>query len=217
MTDFVTSLRHYCRNPRCRSKLPEPVANPRDAFCARGCFQSFYLRRCLVCEGPLTRKRENQRVCRKPACHATFRADQCTSRYLPSSRASKASKTLDSIGLKQAPKRDRRPVEHWSGTWTPLHVVAGPPISAESYYGACVGAGQALAECDRQNELHHKAAKAGKHGYRRTDRKPKGAATDSPPTLPDDVTARRLPIPDDLSIPTWLRRPTPETPLAIAA
>jgi hypothetical protein len=43
--------------PRCRSKLPKPIANPREAFCTRGCHGSFYLRRCLVCEGPLDRKR----------------------------------------------------------------------------------------------------------------------------------------------------------------
>ena len=46
-------LRHYCRNPRCRTKLAAPVSNPRDAFCCRGCFDSFYLHRCAVCEGPI--------------------------------------------------------------------------------------------------------------------------------------------------------------------
>ena len=30
--------RHYCRNPRCRTKLKVPVSNRRDAFCTRGCF-----------------------------------------------------------------------------------------------------------------------------------------------------------------------------------
>ena len=50
MTEFVAELRHYCRNPRCSSKLAKPVANPREAFCARGCYSSFYRKRCLVCE-----------------------------------------------------------------------------------------------------------------------------------------------------------------------
>ena len=40
-------LRHYCRNPRCRSKLKQPVENPRRAFCTRGCHSSFYHSRCL--------------------------------------------------------------------------------------------------------------------------------------------------------------------------
>ena len=35
MTDFAQELRHRCRNPRCRSKLPAPVANAREAFCTR--------------------------------------------------------------------------------------------------------------------------------------------------------------------------------------
>jgi hypothetical protein len=29
MTEFAeTALRHYCRNPRCRSKLSKPVSKP---------------------------------------------------------------------------------------------------------------------------------------------------------------------------------------------
>ena len=35
MTEFATEVRHYCRNPKCRSKLPKPVSNEREAFCAR--------------------------------------------------------------------------------------------------------------------------------------------------------------------------------------
>jgi hypothetical protein len=37
MTDFALELRHRCRNPKCRSKLPKPVANEHHAFCTRGC------------------------------------------------------------------------------------------------------------------------------------------------------------------------------------
>jgi hypothetical protein len=56
MTDFAEDLRHRCRNPHCRSKLPTPVSNPREAFCARGCYESFHLKRCRVCEKPLEAK-----------------------------------------------------------------------------------------------------------------------------------------------------------------
>jgi hypothetical protein len=56
MTEFAHDLRHYCRNPRCRSKLPSPVSNPREAFCTRGCYESFHLKRCRVCEQPLEAK-----------------------------------------------------------------------------------------------------------------------------------------------------------------
>ena len=58
----AAKTRHYCRNPRCRSKLPAPVENEHRAFCARGCFESFYRSRCLVCEEPMRRKRESQRL-----------------------------------------------------------------------------------------------------------------------------------------------------------
>jgi hypothetical protein len=49
MIEFTHKARHYCRNPKCRSKLQAPVSNPREGFCAPGCRRSFYLRRCLVC------------------------------------------------------------------------------------------------------------------------------------------------------------------------
>jgi hypothetical protein len=50
--------RHYCRNPKCRSKLPAPVANEREAFCTRGCYIGFHRTRCLVCEAKMERKTE---------------------------------------------------------------------------------------------------------------------------------------------------------------
>lgn len=56
------AFRHYCRNPRCRSKLPAPVTNLREAFCARGCHTQFYRKRCLACEQPMERNTENQRL-----------------------------------------------------------------------------------------------------------------------------------------------------------
>jgi len=46
-------MKHYCRNPRCRSKLPLPVENEHHAFCTRGCHTGFYRSRCRVCERPL--------------------------------------------------------------------------------------------------------------------------------------------------------------------
>src|ERR1041384_7259925 len=56
MTEFTQTLRHYCRNPRCRSKLSAPVSDRREAFCTRGCYESFHLKRCRVCEQPLEAK-----------------------------------------------------------------------------------------------------------------------------------------------------------------
>ena len=55
----MKALRHRCRNPHCRMKLPEPVENEHHAFCTRACYESFYLTRCRVCERDL-RKRDKE-------------------------------------------------------------------------------------------------------------------------------------------------------------
>jgi hypothetical protein len=57
---MVGPPRHFCRNPRCRMKLPAPVDNHHRAFCCSGCHSSFYRSRCLVCEEPMRRKTERQ-------------------------------------------------------------------------------------------------------------------------------------------------------------
>ena len=50
---LLNTSRHRCRNPHCRQQLPQLVESDRQAFCCKGCRESFYLRRCLVCEHPL--------------------------------------------------------------------------------------------------------------------------------------------------------------------
>jgi hypothetical protein len=55
MTEFTkTAMRSMCRNPRCRSELPAPVSNPRDAFCARGCHTAFYANGAWSAKGQLS-------------------------------------------------------------------------------------------------------------------------------------------------------------------
>src|SRR5262249_58862399 len=58
----MSEARHFCRNPRCRMKLPAAVQNLHKACCTLGCHESFYLSRCLVCEDQMIRKRSNQRI-----------------------------------------------------------------------------------------------------------------------------------------------------------
>jgi hypothetical protein len=73
-----TPLRHQCRNPKCRTKLKAPVGNEHKAFCCRGCFESFYRTKCIVCErdistDPVTgaqRKRVGQRKFCRRKCKA---------------------------------------------------------------------------------------------------------------------------------------------------
>jgi hypothetical protein len=107
MTTFEIETRYYCRNPRCRSKLPAPVANVREAFCARGCHSSFNRKRCRVCEGPMARRTERQLICGKRRCRNALRGGQSLWRYHVSSDGIRASKTPDFIGPKVPLKPDR--------------------------------------------------------------------------------------------------------------
>jgi hypothetical protein len=57
MVDFnQKAARKFCRYTRCRMKLPEPTTNLHEAFCKRGCYDSFHLKICRVCEKPLEQK-----------------------------------------------------------------------------------------------------------------------------------------------------------------
>jgi hypothetical protein len=107
MTEFHQETRHYCRNRRCRMKLPAPVTNDREAFCTRGCHTSFYLHRCLVCESAIERKRDDQKICRKAQCRSAWRAGSGFGRYVASSCAQSASEKPVNKGAKQALGPDR--------------------------------------------------------------------------------------------------------------
>jgi hypothetical protein len=148
MIDFVADVRHHCRNPRCRSKLPAPVSNPREAFCTKGCHGSFYLQRCLVCEGPIKRKREDQKVCRRAKCRNAWRAGSGFGRYV-ASNAKLAAKDADSIGLKQPLKPGR-----------PWRLVAGPELTPSAFHCATVGAEEAVEAINRTNARHWREANA---------------------------------------------------------
>jgi hypothetical protein len=69
---MTTSLRHYCRNPRCRSKLVEPVDNERRAFCTPGCHTTFYRNRCVVCEKALPKGPANRKTCKRASCRNEY-------------------------------------------------------------------------------------------------------------------------------------------------
>jgi hypothetical protein len=133
----------FCRNPKCRSKLKTPVSNPREAFCARGCHTSFYLRRCLVCEGPLQRRNKTQKVCRKARCRIVWRARAGFGRYSPSTGVSLASKTLDFIDSKRPLEPDR--------AW---RQIAGRKLSPSQLHCGLVGANEAVAEARRINRSY---------------------------------------------------------------
>ena len=134
MTEFTQTLRHYCRNPRCRSKLPSPASDPHKAFCTRGCHSSFYLKRCLVCEGDKPDGSQlNRRFCRRPRCKAKYQKNRAlfdlsvTSGHSRAISAPDAPRSAQSTGIKSAHKDDR-----------PWRLVAGPMITAGQYHCATV-------------------------------------------------------------------------------
>jgi hypothetical protein len=98
--------RHFCRNPRCRSRLPTPVDNRRHAFCTLTCHRTFYFSRCVVCE-------RRKRSAKAATCGRRCRAEQ---RRLPRAfplpgqypfRRRADTKSADKTGLKTPPITDR--------------------------------------------------------------------------------------------------------------
>jgi hypothetical protein len=112
----MEKLRHYCRNPRCRSKLKQPVENPRAAFCTHGCHSSFYLKRCLVCERPLVKKSTQQKVCFRNTCRRAFRQQKSYFGY----RGSPSTTQPQEVPILRASK------------WV---VIAGPPLTPDQLRG----------------------------------------------------------------------------------
>jgi hypothetical protein len=149
MTDFKVELRHYCRNLRCRSKLRAAVANPREAFCARGCHTSFYRKRCLVCEGEMVRKTESQPVCGKRRCSNALQRTLNLGRYHASSAGVSPLKNSIKPGLETAPTGDR-----------PWRIVAGPELTPTQLHCATVGGEEAVERINGTNLKHWRLANA---------------------------------------------------------
>jgi hypothetical protein len=207
-------VRHYCRNPRCRSKLSAPVRNPRDAFCTRGCYNSFFLHRCLVCEGRIEQPKRGKRlICKKAKCRSAFRHYSCFGRYHASSAAKLISKEADLAGVKEPLKLDR-----------PRRILAGPELSAAALHCAAVRGDEAVEAINRTNfkrwrEMNAKAEKntlIKRHhppvnvlgGYKHP-----GAwfvdLAPSKPTASEVRQAKAVFSDDPLDIPNFLRRTAP--------
>jgi hypothetical protein len=119
MSTFEQEVRHRCRNPRCRMRLPKPVVNPREAFCTRGCHSSFYRKRCLVCEKPMERRTETQLICGKRKCRNALAAGPNLGRFAsPSTNSVGVLETSIKPGLKSGIAGDR-PWRIVSGELTP--------------------------------------------------------------------------------------------------
>jgi hypothetical protein len=189
VTEFTQTLRHYCRNPRCRSKLPSPASDPRKAFCTRGCHSSFYLKRCVICESPIDQPKRGKRViCKKAKCRRAFQGRSVRGSHPTSSGVKPFQKTPDFIDSKRPLKPDR-----------PYYIVAGPIISANVYH--CVS----LA-LDPDTARRVDAA----NDWRRIKREIAWGRHESLDALlvvsQCEPCVPSSPVADDLSIPDFLRR-----------
>jgi hypothetical protein len=127
----IDTARRMCRNPRCRSKLPTPTENIYSAFCAKGCFTSFFRHRCLVCEKPMVRKTEAQQLCGKPRCNSAFKtlkAHFALGKYHPSTIAVSEARNPHEMGTSLRLKTGRG--------W---RIVAGPELTERELHLATVG------------------------------------------------------------------------------
>jgi hypothetical protein len=169
-------LRHRCRNPRCGCKLKTPTDSPHRAFCCRGCFDSDYRARCLVCERPIERKTERRRFCSRSACRHEFRSHPEQFYDYPhrgSVYAANASRNPIKSGLKIGSKVGR-----------PFRIVAGPEITGTSFRLATIPLDPGLTA--RLERAH-----ADFFNHRR---KARARGADQAPTSAGEYP-RRLPVP----------------------
>jgi hypothetical protein len=154
-------LRHRCRSARCGGKLKSPTDNLRRAFCCRGCFDSYYRARCLVCERPLKRKTERRRFCNRSACRYEFRRhpEQFYDYPSPGSvYAANASRNPIKSGIKNGGKTGRG--------W---RKIAGPELSETSFRLAILPLDPELAA--RLDRRHAEVLEPLFKAKRRADRK----------------------------------------------
>jgi hypothetical protein len=190
MTEFTQTLRHYCRNPRCRSKLPSPSSDPRKAFCTRGCHSSFYLKRCLVCENDKPAgSTARRKLCRRPKCEGRYRKNSAHYSFLGADTASAANvpRSAQSTGIKSA-DFDARPC-----------IVAGPKVSASVYHCATLPldpeTAKRIAAANDRDRIRQETAWS-----KPRPPAPKEMQSDWKPCSPS------VPVADDLSIPDFLKR-----------
>ena len=200
MTEFTQTLRHYCRNPRCRSKLPSPASDPRKAFCTHGCHSSFYLKRCLVCENDKPAgSTARRKLCRRPKCEGRYRKNSAHYSFLGADTTSAANvpRSAQSTGIKSAGLDDR-----------PCYIVAGPKITAAVYHCTALPVD---AETARRSNAANDWGRIRKESAWSKPRPPapKEMQSDWRPCSPS------VPIADDLGIPDFLKRElaaVPESP-----
>ena len=147
MTEFDQKLLHFCRNPKCRTKLKVPTSNSGEAFCSlkpNGCRDRFYRLRCYVCEEKKT-GRLDAHTCGRRKCKNAIRS---LNRPQDTSRVEIGVGNSIKLGLAEGDKYGR-----------PWRIVAGPPLTPSQFHCATLG-GSAMDEVRRIEAKNRAALKA---------------------------------------------------------
>jgi hypothetical protein len=227
VTDFVeTAMRKFCRNPKCRMKLPAPTSKEREAFCTKGCYQSFYLHRCRVCEVALAKSEGKGRprlVCKKAKCKNAWAAGEGFGKYAESAQ---------SYPVSQNPEKSAESATN-TGRFEPVkagprwRIVAGGPLTPSQMHCAtvpdgpdCQWKGGSFERIEAQNRKELAAAERAEIEANGYFTEPDWREVVSPDGVLCYVTRFRpatakgsspkLRIPDDLSIPSFLLRQPPQ-------
>jgi hypothetical protein len=132
MTEFAQETRKMCRNRHCGGKLPAPVSNEREAFCARGCCNSFYLHRCRICEKPIEQPKHGTRlICKKSKCKNAWKAGLGFGRFAESSQASSNSNPVQETLVPQRSAAASKPDRPW-------RIIAGPQLTPSQFHCATI-------------------------------------------------------------------------------
>jgi hypothetical protein len=237
MVDFKNETRKRCRH--CKMRLPEPTSNERQAFCTRGCYRSFYLHKCRVCEKPIEQPKHGTRLlCKKPKCQNAWQRQDGMGRYatvkLDKGVGAIEAKPSSEMPANQAVLSASKPVEQARKPW---HQIAGPALTGSQLHCATVPEGEIVdgkptwdggsyERIEAQNRKALKAHFANLKAAEDAEIEANGYFTDpewreviSPDGVlcyvtrfrPATTVKSERHIPDDLSIPPFLdRRPRPE-------
>jgi hypothetical protein len=188
-------------------KLKAPVENPHKAFCTPGCYSSFYLRRCLVCEKEKPAGSTARRLlCRRPRCESAYRQNRAFYAFPVPDTALTANvvRNADKTGTFSRDLDDR--------SW---RIVAGPESPSAQLRFAIVGGKEAVEAVNRTNLRHWR-----EHNAKAEDRCCLIKHHDPPinfpnaPTVDSNRPSSTKPtqvhnpteIAADLSVPEFLRR-----------
>ena len=125
MVDFNQETRKRCRH--CKMRLPEPTSNERQAFCTRGCYNSFYLHKCRACEKPIEQpKRGTRSGGRNPDAHSAWADKDGMGRYakrtVDKSGAGNRQRQSQEVPVNQAVFIAPKAVDKW-------RIIAGPALT----------------------------------------------------------------------------------------